>query len=698
MKQLSNLLKSKETIVEQKPISVRSTIFSLGSSSQVVSVQPSTPDLYLAELMKDSLNQLFVRINWKIPRFDVDAKKAVGFNVYRKKIKMFSGTKLSNNQFLKLIRNRPRTSKFSPERNGIFNVDRSLLATETLSPNLSEEQKTLDARTLSSIGGTSRQDLSSRLEGIIRDFEKIAFVDFSKFIIKEKQKQVFVEDSLNVSISFDDKTANWGETVEYFVTAVSEDSEETFQSDVIRILVKDNTSIAQPNLSIHQIDETQILLKISYQEQKQIDNIFIYRRQTEEDLEFLKVAEFFDVQKDFIEFVDQKVRIGRQYTYRVFLEDIHGVMSAPSEIMTFSSTNIQKSSSNVLRKPTFNAIQQKNIATINISPNDSKVLYYLIDRRDLSVDERAFIVPGRSTNKYGGNGWVTNQLFYDRINISSINFIDDTVSRGHVYQYRIVGIDRFGNKTGYSYQKIEILEGELLKSPTNLRMEILREFPFRIKISWDDENIYDENVKPFYEIQRRTTYTDFASFPLLKNQFIADEVISDDSLIFVEDLKEEDLKSLPDRNRDVSTRSAKRVSRSRGVLDFLKENFFYFYKVKIVLSEGSVSPFSDELKISTFTKLSPPIGFTISFENPKIKPAVVKLNWVVETNKMKSDHFVIERKIDNSNDIFVPIGKSYFNYEFFDRNVQLGKNYVYRIKSVNTLGYNSEYQENRIKT
>ena len=49
--------------VEVKP-TIRSTIFSLGSDPRVSSIQLSTPDLFLAEILRDSLNQL---LKLKIP-------------------------------------------------------------------------------------------------------------------------------------------------------------------------------------------------------------------------------------------------------------------------------------------------------------------------------------------------------------------------------------------------------------------------------------------------------------------------------------------------------------------------------------------------------------------------------------------------------------------------------------------------------
>lgn len=564
---------------EQKP-SVRSTVFTLGSDARVSSLQLSTPDLFLVELLKDSLNQLFVRIDWKIPRFDIDSGKVIGFNIYRKKIKTFFGEKLSQNQFSKLTRNLGRNGKFSEGKKGINNVKRGMIDLNILNSKLAERQGSLDA--MGGLGileaGSSfslnreKIDISSQtIDNFVKDFEKIAFVNFSNFLEKQKQKQVFIQEVSNITLLYDDKTVGWGEEFEYYVSAVSSNFDETFQSDVVSVLVEDSVNISEPNIAAKQIDQTKILLNITFKPEEQIDNVIIYRLD-EDDGVFKKVKEFLDVPKNSVEFLDEKTRVGKKYIYRIFLENIHGVLSPPKEITIFSSTGLQKSRSNSLKIPVFHVIQQKNVASLTIKTNDARVLFYQIDRRDLSIFESRFIVPGRDTNRYGGVGWTTNQLFYDRINPQPIVFTDETVLPNHIYQYRIVGIDRFGNQTSFSYQIVEITEQE----------------------------------------------------------------------------KEE----------------------------------------KLFLSE--------EIKEAAEKELSSPIGFTAVVENIKLRPIVVKLSWNVEKDKLIPDHFVIERKVDNANDVFVTIGKSYFNNQFSDRSVKGGKNYIYRIKSVHILGRETAFVETRI--
>lgn len=661
---------------EIKTPSIRSTIFSIGSDSRVGSVQLSTPNLFLIEILRDSLKQLYIRINWKIPRFDIDSGKIIGFNVYRRRLSTFFDKKLTSKQFEKLTANLKKNGEFSEQKKGIFNVKRGTIPQNSLNSNIKIQENQEDA-------GFSLPK--------VNNFEKIAFVDYTQFIGKEKLKTVFSVDSENISIFYEDLTVGLGEEYDYFVSAVSSYLEETFQSETIHVFVEDNEQISPPEVLVKQINENSILLNVTYKKQDQIDDVIIYRQEIDNDSLFVKIAELKDVDFSAASFLDEKAFFGKEFIYRIFVRNIHGVLSPPKEIKFFSSTNIQKSQSNNIRQPVFNAIQQKNIARLVISPNDTKILFYKIDRRDLFIDERKFIVPSKETNGYGGNGWSSNQIFYDRINPVPVEFIDDTVSAGHVYQYRIAGEDRFGNKSSNSYQTIEIIKQELLKSPINIGIQTLRENPLRIKLTWDDANEYTGGVIPLFEIHRRTGHNSFASFPLTENRFLIDEVYTDDAVQFSRDKIDDIYVPSPDK----IIQKKQFTGRSNGILDFLKENLFYFYRVKVLTSEGSFSPFSEEMKLSTFQSLASPINFIAVNENPKIKPITVHLSWDIQQNKFLPDRFIIQRKTDNVNDVFANIGNAYFENEFFDRNIRSG-NYLYRIKSMDASGRETDFIETRI--
>ena len=312
VRSLSTAIKQKAQFLEQvPPPTTRTTIFSLGSDARVGSLQISTPDLFLIEIMKDQLKQLFVRVNWKIPRFDVSSGKIIGFNVYRKRIQSLFDKRLSPNQVTKLTANLKSNGSFSESKKGINNVKSGMIDLAILNPNLAESQSTSKVQQLSSLDRASIQT-QSRIENFVRKFEKIAFVDYSQFLKKEQLKTVFVTEIENISMFYDDKSVGFGEEFEYYVSSISSNLEETFQSDVVRVLVMDNSGISLPDIFTKQIDSNSINVQISYDSKEQIDNVFLYRREEDNDVSFIKIAEFFDVQKDTVEFLDKKTFFGKQ--------------------------------------------------------------------------------------------------------------------------------------------------------------------------------------------------------------------------------------------------------------------------------------------------------------------------------------------------------------------------------------------------
>jgi len=95
-------------------------------------------------------------------------------------------------------------------------------------------------------------------------------------------------------------------------------------------------------------------------------------------------------------------------------------------------------------------------------------------------------------------------------------------------------------------------------------------------------------------------------------------------------------------------------------------------------------------------EISEPVNLKAEILNKKIKPTSVRLSWTIDKEKAAPDHWTIERKFDVDNDTFEVIGKSYIEPQFFDRDVEIGNSYIYRIKSIDTLGRESDFFEARL--
>ncbi len=337
----------------------------------------------------------------------------------------------------------------------------------------------------------------------------------------------------------------------------------------------------------------------------------------------------------------------------------------------------------------------------------------------------------------------------------SIEFIDKTVQPNHIYQYRVVGCDVFGNKTPYAFSAVTAGSKTPLRIPKNFRFEVLRGSPFRVKILWDDDNqnqtsaeaaaaiskfaeitqrafrlseeqssvldkvLLNENLNTLaieedlkilnlkkeqieflekqksnilhgndllYKIQRRKstekTYTDF---PLTQNQFIIDEVPTKDFIPFSVS-KIEDTFKFQQSARNRKELTSGNITRAFGLPPFLQEGELYFYRVLVFNRNRQSSNYTQEISIRAQPEFSEPVNFKASIDNPRLKPLIVRLSWGIDSAKSVPDHWVIERKTDVSYDTFRVVGKAYIYTEFFDRTIQFGNTYIYRIRSVDVNG------------
>jgi len=371
------------------------------------------------------------------------------------------------------------------------------------------------------------------------------------------------------------------------------------------------------------------------------------------------------------------------------------------------------------------------------------VSFYSLERRDLTAHEKKFTVPGRNIGEsprnvlvYGDTGWETNQFFVDRkrsifegratqsrdfLNVRAIEkeiiFTDNTVTPGHIYQYRVKGCDLFSNPSPYALVMARSTGKKDVRTPINLRSEILRGNPIRIKLSWEDDNLStvfsaselfesliestSKDNKYIYRVQRRKRGEHvYETFPLSANNFFIDEVPTLDA-IDLTPLKTDDI-YVKTENIEVEDNTIKlldkELHRPFGVPDFLKENDIYFYRVAAINQIRDESNYTKEFEVSTLPSLSDPVGFRVEIAKTRIRPLIAKLTWGIEVTKAKADHYVIERKFDSINDSFEVIGRSYLDTEFYDRNIKVSSSYIYRIKAVDTLQRESGFFEARLTT
>lgn len=767
--------RQREQPEDTKSLNVRSTVFTLGKDPRVGTQRKvSPPELQLLELLKDGVDNPYVELNWRTSRFAVDSGGIASFNVYRRRLtreEIFKETRdykkkirsFSRGAFDRISRKIPKAGRFSPDKKALYQMRRSLIPKDILNSRLASLESTQRSRTdfLPPTSGrpglgfrgkprfAPQSDYFSRDVGgeferavFARKFKKIGSVSYSQFLKRDQQKFVSVEEREFVDISFKDKEVGYGEVFEYYITSVSEEAKETPRSNIVRILVDDLTSIRPPtSFTATQGTENSINLRICLDPRDDIGRVLLYRR-SEDEISFRRAGAFTNV-TDCVTLEDVSVIFGKSYSYRAFAENIHGTLSEPVDIEVPSTAQriTPQSRSNNLKIPILTTVQDQNsdFIKITMSSNDTRVRYYELDRRDLTIHERRFQKPSKIFTGFGGiggeDGWKTNKFFINRNRdpilagkegeeLTSVDyfnkvakekeivFIDNTVEPDHVYQYRVRGFDLFGNATPYQLSIIRVVGKKAIRSPVNLRFQVLRQSPFRVKIFWDDDNLSTEfsaselfegdpealrePSKFTYKLQRRKrNETIYQSFPLTVNKFVVDETPAPDAVAF-SPKKTEDVFVETEGDIEVSGDFKQETfTRPFGVPEFLNENDIYYYRVAAIAQDDE-SNFTEEVEVSTLPDLGFPVSFKAEVLSSKVRPLVSRLTWTTERNKARPDRWIIERKFDVENDTFEAIGEAYVEPEFFDRDLQVGNTYVYRIKAMDLIGRESPFFEARL--
>lgn len=703
----------------ENDFSVKTTVFTLGKDPRVgTKPQVSAPNFTLIQILKDRMDNPFNRLNWQLPRSDIDAGGVIGFNIYRKDLGAesalsFNGVMtVSRVAFDKLSQGNIAKGKFSAERKALYNVKRKSVPILVLNPNLANLEARSEKYTFNE---DSLPDSPSYTPGGFerteRPFVKIGYVDYTAFSAQENKKFLTVTDKNIVKLTFDDKKVGYFETFEYYIESVSQKLGENPRSEVIRVTVEDTNKVIPPEVIAKQINETSIQLAVRLNPSAKIARIFVYRKASDAvSYEYINVS---NNVSDVINIVDP-VQYRKTYTYRVFAQNIYGNLSEPAEITVFSSVQrvVTQSRSNSLKSPIITALQDQNsdFVKVIISPNDPNIAFYELKRKDLSIYERRFAVPSKEETNFGGTGWVADKFFVEKeiVPIESsgstdslktktilkeIVFVDDTVDIGHIYQYRTCGYDLFGNPSAYGFSMVRVEGKKSIRTPINIRAEVVRGYPFRVKIMWDDDNLASEFSASMYRVERRKlSEVSYESFPLTANKFIIDEVSTSDAVLF-------DGTAITDTYTSQSNMSLTNdkltmlsdMRRAYNLPEFLVPNDTYFYRITAVASNQDVSNASAEFQVATVGDLSNPLNFNVTVLNTKVAPISARVSWEIEDAKERPDFWLIEKKYDTPYDSFVPLGKAYLATEIYDRNVEPGYTYIYRIKGFDSIGRESAF-------
>jgi hypothetical protein len=719
--------RAQDELVYNNTLSMRTSTFTLGLDPQISSEQVSAPELTSVDILRDGLSNPFLQVNWQIKRELLDSSKIVLFKVFRRRLVSSSAGALrvtndlsySRNGIDKIAKKSKKTGKFSVEKKAIVNVARSAIPLSTLNQSLNLFQSNASGKIYqNSLPDAQNYSPSFAPATTQVDFYVIASVTPSSFL-SNTEKFVISKDRNIQDFYFRDKSVGFQQSYEYYIEAVGKELGSNTKSNSVLATLEDFTPISAPEVAVKQSKESEANIIINARPEDNVSRVLIYRK-SEDQINFNYILDL-PMIKDSVVCTDTDISYTKKYTYRIFSENIHGVLSDPSEFEFFSSVQkiTPESRSNNLKIPIMSALQDQNSDFIRISifPNDPMIAYYDIERKDMTIKEKSFLVPAKTTNSYGGVGWGDNKFFVEKVReelqntetsytskmfFKEIQFIDETVQFDHIYQYRVRGYDLFGNPSSYNFGLVKVVGKKALRNPINVRSQIIRSYPYRVKILWEDDNfvINQENgTKNNFRVQRRKISENiYETFPLVSQNFIIDEAPTSDAVSFDgKDVSNSQLNSLD--NLNISERElaqASQIRRSFNMPNFLEENETYYYRIIAISPTGDQSNATQEFKLLTVPDLSEPLTVVTEILNTKVRPVVARLTWKNDISKSIPDYWVIERKVDNQNEIFKAIGKSYLQNQFIDYDIKAGYTYIYRIKSLDTLGRVSEYAEARL--
>jgi hypothetical protein len=472
-----------------------------------------------------------------------------------------------------------------------------------------------------------------------------------------------------IEFSYVNATTEIGETYMYYVTTLDERAVESTRSRIVKVTMESVISPSPPLRVNWKQNSSYVVLSMLAVPTEDIEKFEIYRTdlttrrpavavpivvvsgksgftvdtETRDPIAngFSQIGEALNSRTGGASFIDRTTVMGRKYVYRVYAVDVHGNKSQdPKVVVVF--VNERGTRTRDLRRPTVLAEVDETTKQIKltIGSDDKRLISYFIARRNLTLHERAFVVPtGPSRVKLGVGRPYSNKKFEDTVlrsldnswtgyfsNTPSLVFADKTSRVDNIYQYAVFGIDEFGEKTSYEISPpIFVSSRPLVSRPLNVTP---RTVSGTLVVSWDDGNldidpldrIGDRDVlaatafRTLFQVERKKLGEEkWFQFPLVETRFIEDKIGGTGEMA-----------------------PAFRPP-------FLEVDAEYLYRVAAFQTGGFISNFSDPIAVNTFVPVTIPANFRVKTSDYKVEPFVVALNWDTLTGSGIVDHWTIER-------------------------------------------------------
>jgi hypothetical protein len=485
-----------------------------------------------------------------------------------------------------------------------------------------------------------------------------------------------------VEFSYTDDTISFGHGYRYYVTTVDNQLVESSRSRIVKVVI-DGLRIPPPPSAVSTTVSTRSIGIVIASDDKLVEKFEVFRREDDQGITkvssisatiisgddgfttgemdrtilpngFLHIGDSLNHEVAGSTFVDSDVLKGRTYTYRIYTVDIFGNKSeSPKEFTVFVPDPELKTVS--LLKPSIllEVDGSTQLAKVTFRCSDPRVTSLFLSRRDLTIGQEAFTIPGQTSRLMMGFARGLPSLRFEGELMRSTEtqvpwsglfsndgtervFIDQTVQSDHIYQYSVYGMDRYGNKTSHDFSKpVQMVTRPMINAPLNLSIELVPGPAFTVSgitVRWDDGNqdisaedrigdrqtLRNTNVRTLFQVERRRIGEErWRQFPLQEDTALFDQVENDSE-----------------------------APRFRP--PYLTPEEAYAYRVQSVQTGGFISNFSDQIQIRVTTPVQVPTNFRIKTCDSKIRPFYAMLNWDTPNNSGIVDSWEIERVVVNN--------------------------------------------------
>jgi hypothetical protein len=378
--------------------------------------------------------------------------------------------------------------------------------------------------------------------------------------------------------------------------------------------------------------------------------------------------------------------------------------------------------------------------------NDGNVSAMKLERRDLTIGHAYFGTPDaparlilgmqhslrrnsmvgeRVFNQEAGTVW-SGVYTNDNPNSQTV-FIDYSTVYDHTYQYRIVGLDRYGNQTSYEVSKpVMVVRRPFINAPLNLSSSLEATADGEVgavTISWTESNLdkaaedligdqvalSSTQIRTLYQIERKKSGEEiWQRFPLISSTFFVDP----------------------------STAASGNIAPNYRP-PYLDPNTNYLYRVQAVQTGAFISNFTQPLDVFVGFPVAAPSNFVLRTPAVYVRPFYAMLNWdtpartgvvdrweiqKAEVNNYAAARLNLKNVSDFANLQFLAFRTVYYeasrfyaaaynttfrgqvnksilvgNHYYMDTAIDFGNTYVYRIRAISPQGQMSPWVYRGIK-